>query len=143
MLYDAGGMEICVHVHKNNVSDGSLSSLIYRAETKNAGTPDWSRSKLQKEREEHMRRINPRAVLTIKSSLMAIELLHFQQTLDLLHGYYQNSFDLTPLQFLNQTTPSKEQRLNHFFLFFFFFFLRKRVNHLRIIKCLATELSSR
>ena len=64
MLYDAGGTEICVHVHKNNVSDGSLSSLIYRAETKNAGTPDWSRSKLQKEREEHMRRINPREVLS-------------------------------------------------------------------------------
>ena len=64
MRYDAGGTEICVHVHKNNVSDGSLSSLIYRAETKNAGTPDWSRSKLQKEREEHMRRINPREVLS-------------------------------------------------------------------------------
>ena len=64
MLYDDGGTEICVHVHKNNVGDGSLLSFIYRAEAKNAGTPDWSRSKLQKEREEHVQRINPRAVLS-------------------------------------------------------------------------------
>lgn len=30
--------------------------------------------------------------------------------LDLLHGYFRNSFDLIPLQFLNQTNPVKQKK---------------------------------
>lgn len=55
-----------------------------------------------KESEEHM-------PWMIKSNLMACELLHFLPMPDLLHGYFQSSFDLIPEQFLYRTTPVKKK----------------------------------
>lgn len=113
MLYDAGGTEICVHVYKNNVGNGSLSSFIYRAETKNAGTPDWSRSKLQKERNTCQELIQGRYYVKFDGNWITALPADAWFAARLLPKFFR--FD--SLAILEPNYTSKEQRLIHFFFF--------------------------
>jgi hypothetical protein len=101
---------MCLHLQHKNVVDSSLSSFVDQKKreggggvrNKIIGTPNLSRLNWRKKERNTCQGLTKG---TIKSNLEACELLHFLQMPDLLRGYYQNSFDSIPLQFLNQTTP--------------------------------------